>query len=369
MEGPRSARSEELQSLSQLVDTVFRTGRDSKMFGEFPHYFHQDNLENLFVFVDGERVVSHFGMTRRWASIYGSTVGVASVGAVATYEEYRGQGLATKLFDHSRDEMIRAGIDFMLISGGRGLYRRAGAADFGTNYTAVIETESFDLPSDARVTVTDYEASDFEACRLAYAAKAVHYVRTLDDWEGFLKSRYAMCLLCDLIVVKHDGVFAGYVVLSKASPDGASRLVECAGDERSLFLALKPITQRYGIKKLRLNLQQENVSLRTRMERLGVNFEVQPNVGTLLILNFEQLMKRLTPYFEVRIGIGRAQRLSFKEQTGDVFGFGYDGKEFSIQGRMELGNFIFGDSVDRSDGTVWADIFPVPGLWYGLNYI
>jgi len=339
------------------------------MFGEFPHYFHPDNLENLFVFVDQGRVVSHFGMTRRWASLEGSTVGVASVGAVATYEEYRGKGLATQLFEHSRREMIAHGIDFMLISGGRGLYRRAGAADFGTNYTGVLDPGSISLPAERGITISEFEHADFDACRLAYSQKAVHYVRTRDDWEGFLNCRYAMCLLCNMIVLRQDGVFAGYMVFSKTSPDGSSRMVELAGDERALFLALQAIVDRYQIKKLRVNLQPENHVIKALLESVGLSLEPQPNVGTLLVLNMKQLMERLRPYFETRVGIQCAKAIVVKELDGDVFVFTDGQDELRVQGLQNLGDFVFGVSRERVAGSVWSKVFPVPGLWYGLNYI
>ena len=103
MEGPRSVRREEMQSMAQLVDAVFMGGREGAMFGAYPQYFSEANNENHFVFVDGGRVVSHFGMDQRDVSIAGCRLRVGCVGAVATYEEYRGKGMATRLFDaHTR---------------------------------------------------------------------------------------------------------------------------------------------------------------------------------------------------------------------------------------------------------------------------
>jgi len=369
MEGPRSIKVEEMPSLSRLVDVVFRNGEENMMFSEFPHYLSEDNAENLFVFVDEGRVVSHFGMTRRWGSVCGCTVGAACVGAVATYEEYRGKGLATRLFEYSRDRMKELGMDFMLISGGRGLYRRAGSADFGRDDVASIESSNLDLlPTDPKVELADWDDTYLSEYALAYAKKAVHFVRPLDDWRGFIQSGFAMGARCNFVVVKRDGVFAGYLVLSKTNKDGFSRVIELAGDESVLACALKPAMEKLGIQKLDLHLQPENTVLRTCMEKAGLTLQAKPNCGTLQIINFPQLMKRLKPLFEAQLGIRCAERLSFTEKENDVFVFCNGEEQHVIEGRMAAAEFIFGAFIERPSGSVWKEIFPVPGLWYGLNY-
>ncbi len=129
MEGPRALRAHELGSLSKLADTVFQSKNDGQMVYQFPVLFGSENHENLLVFVDGGKVVSHVGMVQRWASLAGCTVKVGLIGSVATYEDYRGKGLASQLFAAAAEKAVRDGCDFFMISGGRGLYRRAGAAD------------------------------------------------------------------------------------------------------------------------------------------------------------------------------------------------------------------------------------------------
>ncbi|HNT35568.1 MAG TPA: hypothetical protein PKH07_11275, partial [bacterium] len=119
----------------------------------------------------------------------------------------------------------------------------------------------------------------------------------------------------------------------------------------------------------RVNLQPENHVIKALLESVGLSLEPQPNVGTLLVLNMKQLMERLRPYFETRVGIQCAKAIVVKELDGDVFVFTDGQDELRVQGLQNLGDFVFGVSRERVAGSVWSKVFPVPGLWYGLNYI
>ncbi|HDS74168.1 MAG TPA: GNAT family N-acetyltransferase, partial [Firmicutes bacterium] len=118
--GPRALCLDEFKSLHRLQDTVFRPGPNTSMFDEFPTLFSPENRERLRVIsVDGE-IVSAICYQIRPAIIYGVTLAVASLGAVCTYESYRGHGFATQLLDDTFAAARKEGADVMLISGQRG---------------------------------------------------------------------------------------------------------------------------------------------------------------------------------------------------------------------------------------------------------
>ena len=368
MEEPRSVKGEEFGSLSRLVDVVFRQGGENVMFSQYPQLFNEDNAENLLVCVDNGKVVSHFGMTERQACVAGCLLKVACIGAVATYEESRGKGLATHLFDRSREKAFRDGIDFMLISGGRGLYRRAGAADFGCDLQALVPLETVDSMAGNGLEVSEYEAKDCEDCSMGYAGKYARFIRTLEDWQHFEQSRFAMNGRTRLGVVRKQGVFVGYLALSEPNVEGTSQLVEFAGDEGLLVSAMKSVMEEFGAKAVNVHLQGSDVIFRSLLEQAGVSFQEQPNVGTLVLINFPQLMERLEPWFHQRIGIQSSRNLSFRQQ-GEDFVFSYGTKEHVFEGKQQAAECVFGNSKIRQFGEPWSMVFPVPGLWYGLNYV
>src|SRR5947209_3284810 len=126
-DGPRAPRPDEWDQLDALVSTIFAP----RMFRRFPQLYNEANRPNLRVVAEDGRIVCHVGMIQREASLAGCRVGVACIGSVATFEEYRGRGFASLAFQDACDKAAADGVDVMLISGGRGLYTRAGCRRFG----------------------------------------------------------------------------------------------------------------------------------------------------------------------------------------------------------------------------------------------
>ena len=66
LDGPRVARPEDLPSLVTLANQVFRPApRPGDMGREFPALLSPRNADNLYVFRDAGKVVSHVGVLRQ----------------------------------------------------------------------------------------------------------------------------------------------------------------------------------------------------------------------------------------------------------------------------------------------------------------
>ncbi len=131
MDGPRGLKAQEFDSLCTLVNTVFRGDGVGRMEEQYPLLFAPDNYDELFVMVDEGVVVSHVGALTRDISVLGCRMSTMSIGAVATYESHRGQGLATQLMEAAIRKAVEQDAVLMPISGGRGLYTRLGAKRIG----------------------------------------------------------------------------------------------------------------------------------------------------------------------------------------------------------------------------------------------
>ena len=370
MEGPRAVRRDEVGSLEELLDTIFRGGQSGSMFRWYPLYFGEKNVENHFVFVDGGRVVSHFGMMPHWASIAGCRVRMACVGAVGTYEAYRGRGLATQLMDATCEKAEADGVDFLLISGGRGLYLRAGAAVVGCDCTGAVSRESAGrLPSDGLL-VNELTEEDLPACKAAHEARPAHFVRDLEEWAGLYRERTAQCRDIRFFAVREKGRLRGYLVVSDTEHEGIGRLVEFAGESNAIAGALGPLMERARWRGLELRLQTGDQDLRSRLDQAGVELRSTAHTGTLLLLRFTPLMERLRPYFRAQLGAERADRLSF-EQRGDLFVLADDLETVAL-GRPQAAQAIFGrpeaPAPFSPDGALGA-VLPIPTLCYGMSYV
>lgn len=369
MEGPRAVRADEMTSLSDLVDTVFRGGPGDRMFRQYPQLFNEANLDNLLVFADGDRVVSHYGMTRRWACLGGCTVQMACAGAVATYEDYRGKGLATQLLEASATKARNDGADMAMISGGRGLYRRNGAVDYGFAapvHVGAAEAERLHNPS---LEARELTENDIDACAALYAGRSSRFIRPVDDWQWFFQSRGVMDSPCRGLAVTDRGVVCGYLMIAEPDAAGASRVPEFGGNDHTVSGALASIMRACGSKTLRFDLQEQDAPLRTALERAGCRADAPASSCTLMLLNFPQLMERLRPWFEARAGLSAARMMSFGHPEQGVFVFACGGGETRIEGRGAAASFIFRPGLEPAKPHPWNRIFPAPSLWYGLNYV
>ncbi len=368
MDGPRPVRLTEMQSLARLVDEVFGRRSDGAMPRSFPQLFCEANIENLMVYADDGHIVSHVGMTERWACLAGCTVGVACIGSVATYEAHRGQGLATRLLEATCAKAVQDGIDFMLISGGRGLYRRAGAADVGYDFELTVSVDSVADLAWPGLEVTDFLEEDLECCIAAYNAKPAHFLRPKEDWTMFLECRSCMCADTQFEIIRSGGLFAGYYVPVRNAEDESVRILEFAGEPGAIVAGLGALMRKYDARCARIHLQAGDVILRAMLEKAGAGAVEVDSSGTLLLLDFDRLMRRLGPYFEQQIGREEASRLSFSQQD-ETYHFGTDGETHVVEGKMAAAELIFGNRRQQPPPAALEALFPVPGLWYGLNYV
>ena len=367
MEGPRILKPEEAPSLEELVDTVFMSGRAGEMRRIFPGMFSEGNTGNHLVFVDGGRVVSHVGMVYRWASIEGCTVRVSSIGAVATLDAYRGKGMATELVGMAQDKARAEGIDFMIISGDRTLYRRPGATRVGCDLIALIDAHAADALYSPAVHIENMAETDLPDCIAAYNQRAVHFIRPLDDWQWLVRGRASMSRDNELVVVRKAGVFQGYFVMWKPDQEGTHHVVEFAGDAGSMAAVLKPLLERSGARTIKLRLQAGDRALKALLEGAGLELRPDTTGGTLLLLNFRQLTRRLRPYFEARAGLDLAESLSFDEQDGRfIFAAGDDRLDVD---KAEAVLALFGHPQKPPLHGNLGMFFPVPTLWCGINYV
>ena len=194
MEEPRGIKTHEFESLCTLVNTVFRSGGVGHMERQYPLLFAPANFDHLLVMVDDGVVVSHVGTLTREISVMGLRIPVISIGAVATYEAYRGRGLATQLMETAIFKAVDQDVILMLISGGRGLYTRLGAKRIGQYVLYNIQRNR--LPAN-KADIGRAEAADIDEMMRLYGAESSHYVRSISDLRTAIDAGW----ICDLSLI------------------------------------------------------------------------------------------------------------------------------------------------------------------------
>jgi predicted N-acetyltransferase YhbS len=379
MEGPRGVRKEEFESLRVMANSVFRPNTDEDMPSQYPQLFNEDNFENLRVCVDDGKCVSHVGMTERHASLWGCGIQVCCIGGVCTLPDYRKQGLASACFDDAVNKAYRDGVDIMIVSGDRHLYRERGCLRVGRDTAFALTAEMLPrVAAAAQHTVTVDTMTEDDKPRLmdCYRHEPVRFLRPTEDYGYAWQSRFVMNRDTDFLILREDGEFRGYVMLPHPREDKAASLSEFAGARHAIFAALPELFRRYNLTTLHWQVQRHDALFRSLCERAGLQGGSRTTPGTVKLINFPQLMERLRPYWIEKLGKSEAASLAF-QQEAERYILRFRNGEF-VTDRDTMTRLLFG-TVEGSEAQAIVGqsaaarlleaMLPLPTLWYGINYV
>jgi predicted N-acetyltransferase YhbS len=367
LQGPRRALPGELASITDLADCVFMQGRTGIMGDLFPRLFHEDNLENLFVFSDAGRVISHVGMVERKAHIAGCGLHVACMGAVATHEAYRSRGLASQLVKIALDKARADEVDVMFISGDRSLYRRIGAFPVGRDFRCVSGRGILDQLHNPRLRVRRAHHGDLAACAAAYDAKPARFVRPMEEWTDRLDSNAAAEGWHHLLIVEEDGIFRGYIAVNREHNRGYGEMAEFGGMPDAVAKALRSVCEATGESSLKITLQQHDTTLHEYLSDAGAVFTPVSVDGAWTIVGFTRLMERLSPWIEEHAGSEAVQSLKCGEDR-ETCTLSMLGETLALS-RAETVRMIFGTPEGESPFPTFSNVFPLPTISYGIGYV
>jgi hypothetical protein len=371
---PRACRPDELDSLAGILDAVFRADRPGAMLTEYPQLFNLDNLDNLRVIDDGGRIASHVGIAVRDVLIAGCRLTAGLIGGVATRESARGHGLATALFDDAMRHIREVhGGCLMLVSGGRGLYRRRGCAAVPAGWRFHVDNAAASRLADpslrcAVASDDDVTTSIPARCR----REPARWVRPVSDYTGFLRSRTAMNKPSAFYLFMRGDRAEAHVLVSQM-PEGP-RAIEYAGCRAALAGGLGALMAQLGVTALDLVVPGSDPDLAAVLRFAGLAGAVD-GCGTVRILDFQKFMELLRPAFIERLPAQQAARLS-GEDRGEEMVFRLDGESWALApgdaARVVFGSYP-GDTPpvlpENSLGRALASAFPLTAPWYGMNYV
>ncbi len=374
MDGPRAVQAHELDALRALTDIVFR----QSMPEQYPQLFNLDNLDNLRVCFDGSTCTSHTGMTRRRALIMGCTIDVCCIGAVCTHPDYRKLGLASLCLDSAVNHAHDNGVDFMIVSGDRGLYTRNGCLKVGHDFIVELSNDTLKgLVPSPNITVSEIPLHvDLSSIASCYRMEPVRFVRPPDDYKYLKQSGWAMNSPVKIFAVMNQhGNVLGYFTVREFQQSEPISVVEFAGDRSAILTGMRQVLNIEGSPSIQMQIQGHDAVMMNLLNNLDARLSPTNASGTVKIINFEQLLKRMTPYFIELLGELRASKLRF-EQSGNSYIFGYGSEEFTTDRDMAT-QTVFGSpnglpqlisNIESDLGSMLRTIFPVPTLWYGINY-
>ena len=215
MEGPGGTRKEEFDQVLELVNCVFRqSSHQPPNVGEcYPLLFNHDNLDNMRIIVEDNKPVSHIGILESEITVYGCRTKIGSIGSVCTYPEYRGRAFATRLLEDCIRKLNEDGVDIMLVSGGRGLYKRAGCVEAGRVHNFRISQDDLGKFSRQDIEVFPYEERNLADIMAIYQKEPVRFCRCREDFQKVLESGACMGKKTEILMVCMADNFLGYLVV------------------------------------------------------------------------------------------------------------------------------------------------------------
>jgi len=370
MDGPRGVRPEDLPSLRALTDRVMRVG----LMDQYVQLFHEENYDNLRVCADNGICVSHVGMTIGGAVLHGCPIQVACIGGVCTLPEYRKQGHASACFDDAFRKAYEDGVDLMIVSGDRNLYRMRGCVHVGgdLHFELTLDALPADLVEHARNITVEVMTEEEESLVMnCYRAEPVRFVRSPEDYGRALQSVRVMDRPSDFLVVREGGAFRGYLIAPHPGVVAQPQVAEFAGDRHAILAALSHVLRHCGQDRLGFTALSHDYLMQSLCKQAGLQGEVRTTPGTVTLVNFPQFMERMRPYLVEALGKEKASRLQFR-QDGERYFFGSDMEEFATD-RAGAAHLLFGARPNawfsQLRSGIWGWFLPLPTLWFGINYV
>lgn len=376
MEGPRACKKEEFKDAINLINQVFRTsqGHNPTMEEEFPLLLSEENLENMRVIVEDGKVVSIVNFYITTILIEGTPIKAASVGAVCTHEDYRGKGYSSLLLDDAEKEMKKKGVDVVLVSGDRSLYLRRGYCKAGWAIRFDVYPE--ELGED--IELVEFENKYLIEVAKMYNKQPTRYYRSLFEFKNLLKGATTPWgnFTYKTYLIKKGDLLKGYVVLRIINDNPRKGyVIEYSGDKRIIYESLKKMAAIYSLEYVRVPCTFNDDMVEVLKEK-GVSYEEINLLGTVKILNFQQLMEKLKPYFLQYVEKDIIENLRFSEKENN-YAFEIKNEILKIDDVVKLTKLVFGDKgfgmeVDDISPILKefiSTVFPLPFVWPGnLNF-
>lgn len=315
---------------------------------EFPHLFARKNRDYLYYVALDNRVVSMVGVYPQTMQLCGHSVGVWSIGCVATDPAYEKRGIATQILHQVFKDGSDAGVPLTVISGERGLYRRLDAVPVGSmmevsgtiaGWESLLSSMPYTTGSLREIAADDRSgmAPDLLPWYQEHAvrfSRSAHEMGVLLHALWFARPHYDMRLL----VVEGSGEQAGYVVAYRSlrQPDHLT-VMEWGGSPLAILPHSANLLRAFGSQTLTLNLPSHLSWLGPTFRAHGIQCQGVPLQGTVRVLNAKSLLEAVNPLIQDRYGAP----LHLKE-AADGFWRGTSPKDDGLTlTRAEIPGYLF----------------------------
>jgi hypothetical protein len=212
----------------------------------------------------------------------------------------------------------------------------------------------------------------------------VRFVRTPEEFLTLLRAERIHDGLADTRLVLAEGSdhVLAYMTYRRPGarrlPEGTVAVDEMAGSRAAIVNALGGLFDEYGVQKMMLNCLDSDMEMRTLVGRFGWPCEPHGFRGTVGIIEPMRFWEACAPLFRERLGDARFGKLCFASAAGGKLTYGEE--KILLGGMTDLTRLVFlperqrgeldlGLPADSGLAAVIRELFPLPLVEYGLNYV
>jgi len=344
IEGPRPARIEELPEIVRLSNRVFYPDGWIEMGRVLPLLFSPANAGNLRVMADEGSPVAMVGMVINDLRIREIGLRAGCIGSVCTLPEHRGQGFAARLMDDAVAHAVARGASLLLVSGGRGLYRRMACIDAGLFRVIEVDRRAGQRAGGHR-RVREWTDRDVPELEALHSREPVRFMRAPGEMAVLLNARAMFCRPARTWVVQNGGRAAAYLCVSGPDDRTGTGVVlarELAGSREAILAEAAAVLEAEGAQRLDIEVPASDELVPLAGER---NLRSRPSGrhGTLAIIDRDVFLGAIAPCTK-----------GWAHPVPDAL--------------EDLAALVFG-SAERPAPPGPGSPFPLPFPGYGLNYV
>lgn len=229
----RKARPEDYDDIIDFANMVFKI--DFRALHPKLYDNHPEQAENHFLALEGGKIKALVGSIPFAMEVAGKPLTGYGIGTVSVHPYTRGKGYMKALMAKAVEEAREKGADFMCLGGLRQRYEYYGFSS-GSLFTSFTVTPTNrrhlkNISTEGYAFVPLSETGDEGNCRRLYESQKVFARR--GDFAEICRTWDARCF-----VIRKDGDFAGYCILSPEKDQASEMLLETGVDPGAAVLAL-----------------------------------------------------------------------------------------------------------------------------------
>lgn len=378
---PRSAKVEEFDKVTGLINYVFRISRNYKptMVEEFPLLLNKDNIENMIIISENETVVSDVNYLVQDVSIQGNKIKVSAIGGVCTHPDYEKKGYSSKILDKAEEKMFSDGVDVLIISGTRSLYSRRNCSVVKSFYKYTIKPENIEIPYEiVEFDETNFEKdTDLNKMIELYNQNSTRFIRTRDEFKKLLHAATIAWGPIDYkkVFIKENSKTIGYLIIRTIKKEGSiiGEIVEIGLNNINVENVLKYVTNKFGLEYLDYKVHVRNLKDQLECNELK---SLDYQQGTIKIINYSKLCDNLKGYFNQYVDSELLEHIEFK-QVENKYIIKYKEEELIIESLDKLNKLFFESDEEQHNEfkhlkniyEFTTKVFPIDFPWTAnLNY-